>query len=475
MKRLSIGVLALAIVVLASRGVFAQRGQGRGSGAGGFGPSNLMLLSQESVQSELKLSEDQVKKVDEQLAKQREAMAGLRDLDQQERRTKLQEQLKANDAVVTGVLNDAQAKRLKQIMLQQRGPAALADAELAETVGLTSAQKEKIQSIQQTAQEERRAQFQGGGGGGDREEMRKKLEAARTATNEKITALLTPEQKDKWKAMTGEPFKGEIRAPQFRRGNRPGGAGVAPRRNPVAATTSTRSVFRLAAYSEDKPDDKAADERGGDPPPRPRHRHEARGGDRQQHARHGHHPPGPRADRAERAERGPGVDHRRPDHRFAARGRHNGRWDRHRAGGPRFAMRDGHHGPYHPDFEHRRFAHHDGPRGDFGPPSHPRAPHPRAHDAGYARDHRHNHFASWRSYRDDHPGRWSGPDGRFGSPPRGDDDRPQPGRFDRGRHERSGGIGPHGFDAAAQIAQLQRQLDGITRELASLRRELRSH
>ncbi len=454
MRRFSIGILALAVIVLASRPGLAQRGQGRGIGGGGFGPSNLMLLSQESVQAEIKLSEDQVKKVDEQLDKQREAMAGLRDLDQQERRTKLQEQLKANDSVVGGILNEGQAKRLKQIMLQQRGAAALGDAEVAQAVGLTSEQKEKIQGIQQAALEERRAQFQGGGGGGDREEMRKKFEAARAATNEKITALLTAEQKDKWTALTGEPFKGEIRAPQ-RRGNRPGGAAAAPRRDPVATTSP--SVFRLAAFADDKSDETGAD---------------GRDGKRDRHGRHAHSRAGARHGTAER-EQGRGRH-------FASHGHDERHWGEHRPHGRQFAMERDHRGPHdhgdhfadrnhgrhRPDFARHHFAHHDGPRGDFargqlGPGHH--AP---AYHGGGPHGHPHHHFASWRGHRDE----------RFGPLPRRDDGRPHPPHFDRGRPQPSSG-GPARRDAGAleQIAQLQRQLEVITRELASLQRELRAH
>jgi eukaryotic-like serine/threonine-protein kinase len=221
MKRLLLGLFALAIAGLLSQEAFAQRGQGRGFG-GGFGAGNLMLLNQKSVQEELKLSPEQVKKFEEQSEKQREEFGGLRDLSPEERRTKLQEQVKATDVAVKAALDENQLKRLKQISLQQRGAASLGDTEVADAVGLSSEQKDKVQSIQRAAFEEQRAQFQGGGGGGDGEERRRKFQEARTATNEKLLAVLTPEQKEKFKTLGGEPFKGQIEPPR-RRGNRPGG------------------------------------------------------------------------------------------------------------------------------------------------------------------------------------------------------------------------------------------------------------
>ena len=43
-------------------------------------------------------------------------------------------------------------------------------------------------------------------GGGDREENAKKFAEMRKDTMEKITGVLTADQKKTWKEMTGEPF-----------------------------------------------------------------------------------------------------------------------------------------------------------------------------------------------------------------------------------------------------------------------------
>jgi Spy/CpxP family protein refolding chaperone len=89
---------------------------------------------------------------------------------------------------------------------------------VAAALGLTGEQKEKIRSLQAKAREER-----GGRQGGDRgEEGRKKREEARKGLNEQLLNVLTAEQKAKMKELTGEPFTGEIRWPQFGGRNRPG-------------------------------------------------------------------------------------------------------------------------------------------------------------------------------------------------------------------------------------------------------------
>ena len=116
MKRLSVMLFALAVVELASTDALAQR---RGGGfGGGRMAGGLFLLDQKSVQDELKLSEDQVKQATSAIEKQRESMRGLRELGEDERRAKFEELAKVNEATLSGILKDDQAKRLKQISLQ---------------------------------------------------------------------------------------------------------------------------------------------------------------------------------------------------------------------------------------------------------------------------------------------------------------------------------------------------------------------
>ena len=215
-------VLVAMVLVAGATQAWGQRGQGGrgGRGMGGFrgaGGNTLMLLSQKSVQTELKLSDEQVKKVDEQLEKQREAFASLRDLNREERQ-------KASQAAVAEILKDDQLKRLKQISIQQRGGQALDDPEVAMALNLTAEQKDRIKAIQDAAQAEMRELFQAGAGGGDRAELQKKGEATRAETSGKLLGVLTEGQQSKWKELQGEPFKGEIR-PQFRPGNRAGANG----------------------------------------------------------------------------------------------------------------------------------------------------------------------------------------------------------------------------------------------------------
>jgi Spy/CpxP family protein refolding chaperone len=208
MKRCA-AVLAVALLALLPGPSFAQRrgGFGGGGGLGGFDRSGLFLLSQDSVQKELKLSPDQASQVNNLLEKSRESFGGFRDLSREERRRRMEETAKANEAAVQNILDENQSKRLRQIALQQRGGWALADPKIADELELTADQKDQINSIQEDARNEMRNIAEGG----DRQQARERFQALRKSTGQKLEALLTPEQQAKWKALQGEPFAGEIR------------------------------------------------------------------------------------------------------------------------------------------------------------------------------------------------------------------------------------------------------------------------
>lgn len=203
--------LAAAVVVMAVSPALAQAQQQRGGGRGfGGGGIPLFYLTQKSVQEELKLSDEQVKKVTELQEKQREAFQGFGDLSQEERRTKMQEMAKTQNEAITKLLKPEQLKRAKQIALQQQVSRTLAftlsNEEIAKALNITDEQKEKVRDIQSKAREETQ------GLGRDEEGFKKRQEIMK-ATNEKVMGVLTAEQKAKLKEMQGEPFKGEIANP----------------------------------------------------------------------------------------------------------------------------------------------------------------------------------------------------------------------------------------------------------------------
>jgi hypothetical protein len=147
------------------------------------------------VQAELKLTEEQTKKVKqfgERL--QRDPFRKGRPLSPEEWKAKFEE-LPAQEKALRDMLRPEQARRLRQVALQQRGPDAFNDPAVAQALRLTPEQREKVRKLHEEAH-----RF---GPGGPRPGN----------PWEQIVSLLTDEQRAQWQELTGEPFKGKIQPP----------------------------------------------------------------------------------------------------------------------------------------------------------------------------------------------------------------------------------------------------------------------
>jgi len=240
-------VLTAALVEAQERGGRGGRGQGQGRGgfgAGGFGGGGpLALLAIEEVQKELKITDDQKKQIETLVNEQRGAgFAGfgrgqgenLRDLSPEERQKRLEEfrkqaetRAKEIEDKVKGILNADQSERLAELRLQREGINALNRSEVADKLGLSAEQREKIAKLF----EENRPNFgRGGGFGGGRggagrgasEEERAKAAQEARERREKLNAdvlgVLNDGQKAAWEEMQGKKFT--FPEPQRRGGGR---------------------------------------------------------------------------------------------------------------------------------------------------------------------------------------------------------------------------------------------------------------
>jgi hypothetical protein len=205
MRTMLCAFLGLSLVALLSGPAAAQ---GRGFGRGG---SIAFLLSNESVQKELKLDDKQLEKAKELAEKtgeeMREKFQGLQDLSQEERRAKMMEinrEMTASTLKAAGeFLKPEQITRLKQISYQQRYAQAFNDPEVAKKLNLTDTQKSDIKTILEDSMKEMptREDFQD-----DREAAMKKAAEVSKATLSKAEAKLNDEQQKAWKELLGTPF-----------------------------------------------------------------------------------------------------------------------------------------------------------------------------------------------------------------------------------------------------------------------------
>jgi hypothetical protein len=204
-------MVGLGLVAILAGPAAAQQGRGFGR----FGGSPGSLLGNESVQKELKLDDKQVDKAKELAektrAKMQEARESLQGLDQEERRTKMQElnrEMTASALKTAGeFLTPEQLTRLKQIALQQRGAMAFNDPEVQKKLNLTDNQKTEIQAIVQESMEGMRGLFSQDQSQEEREAAMKKMSELRKQAISKAESKLNDEQQKSWKELLGAPFE----------------------------------------------------------------------------------------------------------------------------------------------------------------------------------------------------------------------------------------------------------------------------
>ena len=254
--RVVIVLSAVALLCLASVAVSQQRPGGRGQGGFGFGTSRLQLVSIEAVQKELGLEPAQI----EAIQKLRDELRPMRDGGKgrpgnrgkgkapeasnrvpadwyfvqaqaqpgqrgqltpeqiEEFRKQAAERAKVEKTKLAEILLPNQMKRLNEIYIQQLGTRAIDDEDVAKELSITDEQKKSLAKIREESQTQMRELFTAGGD--DREAARTKFAELRKATDDKILAVLTADQKAKLEELKGKPF--ELPEGALRGGGTPG-------------------------------------------------------------------------------------------------------------------------------------------------------------------------------------------------------------------------------------------------------------
>ena len=223
-------VVMVALVLVVGMLATAQAqppDRGPGRPGGGFRVGITQLLQNEAVQKELKLGEEQIN----QLKDIRDEMRKSEGRPTPEKLAEIEKQVK-------DILEPEQLKRLEEIRLQfdlrMQGVRALSEGDLAEKLGITDEQKEKLNKIGEESRAKIGEAFPRPEGG-DRPQLTDEQRAARMTkmqelrkeAYEQAIKVLTPEQKEKLDGMTGKEFKidmqgmmGGMRGPGQGRGER---------------------------------------------------------------------------------------------------------------------------------------------------------------------------------------------------------------------------------------------------------------
>jgi hypothetical protein len=166
----------------------------------------LLLLRQKSVQEELRLTPDQVRKVSEFTNKQHEAAREAIKRGEAERERKFDQLRNENRQFLADTLAPGQRKRLEQISMQLTGLMQLTRPEVSRALNLTEDQVQKFKQMQTEARKELVELLSDK----NREGRHEKIAKRREETRRKIRAILTDEQKAKVDEMVGPQFKGPI-------------------------------------------------------------------------------------------------------------------------------------------------------------------------------------------------------------------------------------------------------------------------
>jgi hypothetical protein len=210
-----LGLTLGALALLASPALAQGRG-GFGGGAAGF-------LMAPNVQKDLKLTDAQVKNVQETLREIRERhqtdYSALRDASPDVRWTKM---ATLNETVSDEVkkalsLSAEQSRRFDQISLQAHGLQAFANSTVDAQLKLTNDQKSKIREIAEATRSSFAGAINKDASEQERTDARNKRAATQKENMTKVQALLTDDQKNAWKELTGEPI--EIQYPARRSNN----------------------------------------------------------------------------------------------------------------------------------------------------------------------------------------------------------------------------------------------------------------
>jgi hypothetical protein len=159
--------------------------------------SRTMLAMMPDVKKELKVTKDQDKKIQAAMkAMEDQAMSGAMQID-------MTDPMAGMDVDMGPILDEAQRQRLDELFVQYNGGFALTDPKVATSLAISEEVIAQIKSLKATASQELLQMM-----------MNARSTAAIKAADKKredysqqMLALLTDEQKQKFDAMKGKPFK----------------------------------------------------------------------------------------------------------------------------------------------------------------------------------------------------------------------------------------------------------------------------
>lgn len=197
------------------------RNRQRGGRTMGRGSGDLVaLLASPEVRTALKVTDDEAAFLkllgEENQEKSRKFFESLNGLSREDRTEKIRDWSSKRapevDKQLTEIIGADRLKRLKQIRLQIAGTRSFSSPDVQKELGITSDQRTKIDAVRNSGREEFTSLFRSND---DPDARQKAMEEFRKQQSEKVLAVLTDQQRQKWKEMQGEPIDFKLAPPQF--------------------------------------------------------------------------------------------------------------------------------------------------------------------------------------------------------------------------------------------------------------------
>lgn len=206
-------VIAAATLAVASFAQGGGFGGGQGRGMRMMGGSPTMLLREEEVQTELKLTDEQKSKIGEIQGSMRERMQPIMQEaagDREKMTAAFAKVMEGMTKEINAVLTADQQKRLKEIFVQRTGNSVVLQKDFQKELKMTDEQIKKVDDLNKKSQAANMALFQKMRDGDlTQEEVTDKTTKNSKALNDEIGKILTDDQKAKLKEMAGKPFAGK--------------------------------------------------------------------------------------------------------------------------------------------------------------------------------------------------------------------------------------------------------------------------
>ncbi len=204
--RTSVGVASLILALSMFSSAMAQRRSMGGLRPGSVLPSRLLMM--EEVQTELKMTDEQksqTAEINEKFTVGRHDLFAKVTKESGERAGRVDELEKQARESIAKLLDVAQEKRLKELLLQVNGAVELSNKEVSEALQITKDQQKKLAEIRRESAKTRQkalANFDG-------DRMAKSLDLHRKA-DAKLLRVLTDDQRKQFEKMQGKKLAIEI-------------------------------------------------------------------------------------------------------------------------------------------------------------------------------------------------------------------------------------------------------------------------